>query len=61
MVGKGGLPPPFLNASEAERGQARLPNHEVFCFESLFVTLSLCGAFTFRARLSWNFSYAPAC
>jgi len=28
MVGKGGLPPPTLNAIQRERGQAALPNPE---------------------------------
>jgi hypothetical protein len=60
MVGKGGLPR-ALNASQAERGQAALPNHELFSLELFSVSLCLCGAFTFRARLTWNFPYARAC
>ncbi len=46
MVGKGGLPPPAaLKAFQAERGQAALPNHELFSFESLSVSLCLRGRF----------------
>jgi hypothetical protein len=35
MVGKVGLPPP-LDASQSQRGQAALPDHELFDLEFLF-------------------------
>jgi hypothetical protein len=32
-VGKGGLPPLWLSATDSERGQARLPDHEILFLE----------------------------
>ncbi len=37
-------PPAALKAFQAERGQAALPNHELFSFESLSVSLCLCAS-----------------
>jgi hypothetical protein len=44
---EGWFTPAVLNASQAERGQAALPNHELLCLESFSVTVSRCGAFAF--------------
>ncbi len=43
-VTKGGLPPLALNATQSKRGQATLPDLELWCLESFSV--SLCGCTT---------------
>ncbi len=57
---EGWFTPAALGASQAGRGRAALPNHELLSFESLSATPCLCGAFK-ASPLSWNFSSSRAC
>ncbi len=58
MVGKGGLPRRVEGLSSRAGCSSALPNHELFSFESLSVSLR---PISFRLLLTWNFPYLRAC